>query len=125
MTSEWWTAEAINRAMPFIRYDMGDVGIWRTDPCVCGRSTRTLESVEGRAEDYVVTPEGNRILWFDYVFKDADRVREAQVLQHEPGGIVVRVVRARDYGERYGTLIRDAVRNKVSPRLRVAFEYVE
>lgn len=46
-----------NHAMPFVRYEIGDVGIRRTGPCACGLSTDRIE-VKGRLEDCVATRSG-------------------------------------------------------------------
>jgi phenylacetate-CoA ligase len=116
-----------NPSFPFIRYDTGDIGIW-ADPstaCKCGRQSRVLLSIEGRSDDYVVTPEGNRIMRFDYVFKDATTVRESQVVQVKPGEVVVRIVRRPSYSTRDEDFICREIHNWISPHLGVRFEYVD
>jgi phenylacetate-CoA ligase len=50
-----------NRAMPLIRYQVGDVVVPSTRACKCGRGLPLLERVEGREADYVVTPAGHLI----------------------------------------------------------------
>jgi len=116
-----------NPAFPFIRYDTGDIGIW-ADPasaCPCGRKSRVLLSIEGRIDDYVVTPEGNRIMRFDYIFKDAGSVRESQVVQEKPGEIVVKIVRRPSYSTRDEESISKEIHHWISPRLGVRFQYVD
>jgi phenylacetate-CoA ligase len=112
---------------PFLRYETGDVGLWEPEGfrCACGRESRVLVEVEGRHEDYVVTPEGGRIMRFDYVFKDALNVKEAQVVQESPGAVAVRVVRRNGYGAADERALRDAIGRWISPRLDVEFEYVD
>lgn len=115
-----------NPAFPFIRYDTGDIGIW-ADPaaaCACGRKSPVLLSIEGRVDDYVVTPEGNRIMRFDYIFKDAGNVRESQVVQEQPGEIMVKIVRRPSYNIRDEQSICNEIHNWISPRLGVRFQYV-
>ena len=46
-----------NRAMPLIRYDIGDVGRLLPGPCPCGRGTPVVR-VEGRVQDSLVNPSG-------------------------------------------------------------------
>ena len=53
----------------------------RRSACACGRRSRVLLRIEGRTDDYVITPEGARIMRFDYVFKDALNVKEVQIVQ--------------------------------------------
>jgi phenylacetate-CoA ligase len=112
---------------PLIRYDVGDVGIWedprRSGSCV--RRSAMLIAVEGRSDDYVVTPEGARIMRFDYLFKDTQHIREAQIVQREVGAITVRVVRRNGYSSRDETIVREEVRRWISPTLAVSFEYLD
>jgi phenylacetate-CoA ligase len=114
-------------AFPFIRYDTGDIGIW-ADPakaCPCGRQSRVLTSIEGRNDDYVVTPEGNRIMRFDYIFKDTTNIRESQIVQEKPGEIIVKIVRRPSYTARDEEYITRQVHHWISSRLGVRFEYVD
>jgi len=48
-------------AMPFIRYDIGDVGIASEEGCSCGRGLPLLKNLEGRADDFFITPDGTLI----------------------------------------------------------------
>lgn len=44
-----------NYAMPLIRYENGDSGQWLNEQCPCGRQMPLL-SIEGRTDDYIITP---------------------------------------------------------------------
>src|SRR5262249_25603036 len=50
-----------NRAMPIIRYQVGDVAVWSERVCSCGRTAPLLARVEGRDADYVQTSRGELI----------------------------------------------------------------
>jgi|HubBroStandDraft_1064217.scaffolds.fasta_scaffold00112_38 phenylacetate-CoA ligase len=114
-------------AFPFIRYEVGDTGTWRENgvACRCGRSSRVLLHIEGRIDDYVITPEGLRIMRFDYVFKNALNVKEVQIVQEQLGEIIVRLVRRASYGTKDETEIVRETQRWISPRLAVRFEYVQ
>jgi len=113
-------------AFPFIRYEVGDTAVWQdAEGCLCGRSSRVLLRVEGRTDDYVVTPEGARIARLDYLFKDALNVKEAQIVQERLGEIRILLVRRSAYGTRDELEIRRDIRSWLSPSLEVRFEYVE
>ena len=45
-------------AMPFIRYDLGDVGIASDEKCPCDRGMPLLKGLEGRADDFLVSADG-------------------------------------------------------------------
>jgi phenylacetate-CoA ligase len=73
----------------------------------------------------VITPEGRRIMRFDYIFKDTNNIREAQVVQTQAESIQLRIVRRAGFSMRDETLLRDEIKRRVSPRLKVSFEYVD
>src|SRR6185312_9482746 len=53
--------DLVNRGMPLIRYQVGDVVVPSSRQCKCGRGLPLIERVEGRDADYVVTPAGQLI----------------------------------------------------------------
>jgi phenylacetate-CoA ligase len=115
-----------SHAFPFIRYEVGDTGVWQEagKPCPCGRESKTMLRIDGRKDDYVVTPEGTRIMRFDYVFKDAMNVKEVQIVQEQLGEITVRAVRRTGYGMKDEGDISREIQRWISPALKVRFEYV-
>jgi phenylacetate-CoA ligase len=49
--------DLVNRAMPLIRYDVGDVGRLHNGPCPCGRQTFRME-ILGRGQEILDSPAG-------------------------------------------------------------------
>lgn len=47
-----------NYAMPFIRYEVGDVGIPSEEKCPCGVVFPLMKEIEGRKDSFVVLPDG-------------------------------------------------------------------
>lgn len=115
-----------NHAFPFIRYEVGDVGIWASKDfkCECGRMSPVLKRIEGRVEDYIITPEGKRIMRFDYLFKDTNQIKEAQVIQKKLGSIEINIVRRDGYSSEIENQLLDQVKDWISPNLMVSFNYV-
>lgn len=113
-------------AFPFIRYEVGDTATWgKGEACECGRNSSVLLRIDGRSDDYIVTPEGSRIARLDYLFKDAVNVREAQIIQENLGGIKILLVRRHRYAAKDEAEIRRDVKSWLSPLLEVTFEYVD
>ena len=113
-------------AFPFIRYEVGDTAVWQEGKsCACGRKSAVLQRVEGRTDDYVVTPEGARIARLDYLFKDALNVKEAQIVQERLGEIRLLLVCRDAYGTKDEMEIRRDIKSWLSPSLEVRFEYVK
>ena len=115
-----------NQAFPFIRYEVGDMGVWASDDfeCQCGRKSPVLKRIEGRVEDYVITPEGKRIMRFDYIFKDTDQIKEAQVVQKKHGSIEINIVRREGYSSETENDLSNQVKEWISPNIEVSYNYM-
>ncbi len=110
-----------NLAMPLIRYEIGDTVILPAVDrgCECGRHSRIVREIGGRLEDYVVTPDGGRVMRVDPVFKDTAFIREAQVVQKEVERITILAVTDTPLTEGQIAMIRSKVATWISPRLGV------
>ena len=95
-TDEWERGELLVTALgadavPFLRYRIGDVGTRARRPCPCGRPGESFLWIDGRIEDYVVTPEGRRRAHGPRLQGPA-RVAEAQFVQDTADALTVRLV---------------------------------
>lgn len=117
-----------NQVMPFLRYDTGDIAIIAPEDfkCPCGRESRVIFSVEGRADDFVVTPDGRRVMRFDYLFKNTPEAYEAQVVQYQLGSIVIRaVLAAPDLEKSFEEKVIHNFNDYIAAAMDVKFEYVD
>jgi phenylacetate-CoA ligase len=113
-----------NPAFPLLRYDVGDFVTPGDDTCDCGRPGRVVERLDGRLEDYVITRSGVKLGRLDHIFKDLDRVREAQILQTRAGHMSVRVVRGRGFSDRDDRRLREEIAKRVGDEVEFEVEYV-
>lgn len=89
-----------NLAMPFLRYDTGDIGSLDAEPCACGRGLVRIRELQGRSRDLIRTPDGRFV--HGVAFNDlmleypaVDRYQAVQddartlkvVVAGDPGGI--------------------------------------
>jgi len=83
-----------NRALPLIRYDLGDVGALSHRPCSCGVNMPVLEKVLGRSSDFILAPSGRLIHgeYFTHVFYGRRTIKQFQFVQESRTRYVVRVV---------------------------------
>lgn len=114
-----------NPAMPFVRYDTGDLATIADSSCACGRPGRVVRAVDGREEDYVLLPNGARVGRLDHVFKDLVRVREAQIVQRADGALCVRVVPRPGYSAADEAQLLAELRKRVGEQIAVAIQIVE
>lgn len=76
----------INRAMPLIRYRVGDRAAWSDeDRCPCGRSMPMVQQIDGRREDYLYSAERGWIGRMDPALKGVEGLLECQFIQEETG----------------------------------------
>jgi len=112
-------------ATPLIRYKIGDVGTRSKHPCSCGRPGDVFLDVDGRIEDYVVTPDGRFIGRLDHIFKEQTDIAEAQILQEDASGIEVRVIRQPSWtGDSEAALLRE-IRSRLGDEIRVELNFVD
>jgi phenylacetate-CoA ligase len=109
-----------NDATPFIRYRIGDVGTRSRHPCPCGRPGDVFLDVDGRIEDYVVTPDGRWIGSLDHIFKEQLDVAEAQILQETPDAIEVLVVPRPSFDARAERALEKEIRSRLGEVTRSA-----
>ncbi len=88
-----------NFAMPFIRYNLHDIGSYSEKQCSCGRTFPLMNQIKGRTNDYMITPDGKRLSYFNIANFDklAPNVREYQIVQEDINYFNVFVVPGIEY----------------------------
>jgi phenylacetate-CoA ligase len=120
--------DLVNRAMPMIRYQVGDMGVLSDRQCPCGRGLPLLERIEGRIADYVVTPRGELISGISLTENFAVMVpglAQLQIVQEEVDRFVFRIVRGPDFGQGSLDTIGRLVVERFGPEVRYECEYVD
>jgi phenylacetate-coenzyme A ligase PaaK-like adenylate-forming protein len=94
-TEGWVVVTAfMERAMPLLRYGLGDAGVIEPGRCPCGRRFRTMRLTRGRVNDRVVLPDGTA-LYSDTFLELAEThpgVAECYVRQDRDGLVRIYVV---------------------------------
>jgi len=84
-----------NYTMPLIRFKTDDWATLAIQKCPCGRVFPLLDSIDGRQEDQVATPDG-RFLDVSFAYSAFDGIQhklcESQIYQEASGRIVLRIV---------------------------------
>lgn len=83
-----------NRAMPLIRYEVGDAGVLTDVPCGCGLNTPLLKQIIGRSSDFITSPSGRLIHgeYFTHVFYGHRSVRQFLFVQETRTRFIVKIV---------------------------------
>ncbi len=116
-----------NYAFPLIRYDVGDL-VELEDPekrCPCRRMGRLVRAIDGRKEDYILTPDGRRIGRLDHIFKDMVNIKECQIFQERVERVVFRVVRGKEYTGKNEKMLLHEARTRIGNQIVIDIDYVE
>ena len=117
-----------NRAMPLLRYQVGDVAVLAGRQCSCGRGLPLLERLEGREADYVVTPSGELISGISLTENFALHVpglAQLQVIQEAVDHFRFRIVRGPDFGASSVRRIACLVQERFGPSVEYECEFVD
>ena len=114
-----------NDATPLLRYRVGDVGTRAKTPCPCGRPGDVFLDVDGRIEDYVMTPDGRLVGRLDHIFKEQLDVAEAQIVQETRDAVEVRVVRRPSWSAASERSLMKEIRSRLGDAIRVELAYLD
>jgi phenylacetate-CoA ligase len=92
--------DLFNRAMPFIRYQVEDVGVPSDRKCGCGRGLPLMEQVTGRVADFLVRADGTRVAGISLIENTLTKIAgidQMQIIQESLAQMTLRVVPGRDY----------------------------
>lgn len=81
-----------NYAMPFIRYEIGDMASMSTrQACQCGKHFPLLSNIEGRKLDVIRTPDGRTVPgeFFPHLMKDIQGIVRFQVVQEKIDELII------------------------------------
>jgi phenylacetate-CoA ligase len=120
--------DLVNRAMPLLRYQVGDVGALSERRCGCGRGLPLLDRLEGREADYVVTPGGQLVSGIsltDHFATLVPGVAQLQIIQETISHFRFRIVRDGDFGPTSLQRIQELVSERFGAAVEHECEYVE
>lgn len=123
------TTGLFNYAMPLIRYRIGDVVIPSPsgERCPCGRELPLVNSIEGRTDDMIVTPEGRYIspASLSLVFQSARNIKEAQIIQFSFHKVAVRLVKKEAFDRSDHDFIIRELRSRLGNNISISIEFVK
>jgi len=116
-----------NLSFPFIRYEIGDVGVL-AEPrqCSCGVTLPKLKSIEGRITDIVVLKDRQIItLNFNNLMSDVEGIDQYQVVQQTMDNVVVKIVKNKVFTSVSEERLRSGLTQLLGNDVHVKVEYVE
>jgi phenylacetate-CoA ligase len=113
-----------NKAHPFIRYKIGDIGILNKP---LGNGRQTLEKLTGRTNVFATLPSGKKVpaLSFYYVTKsiieDRGNIKEMKVTQTAINQFTIRYVAIHELDQQQKSSILKAIDQYLEPNLEINF----
>ncbi|MGD8457108.1 MAG: hypothetical protein PVF83_12045 [Anaerolineales bacterium] len=124
-TGELVVTSLINKAMPMIRYQVGDMGVKTTGACKCGRTSPIFKEITGRTVDYIITPDGRHLRSFASLFFSTYNIREAQAIQEEIDRITIKIVPRPGYSEGDEKVFLDKARKFLGDEMHIELKIVD
>jgi phenylacetate-CoA ligase len=120
--------DLFNYDMPFIRYQIGDMGVMRDAPCQCGSPLPLMELLAGRETDVFVTPDGSfvpGVSLCDRIIEDCEGIEQLQFIQNEIDALQVKIVKGPGYSDKDIAQLDSRLDNYFHGRLRIEKIFVD
>jgi phenylacetate-CoA ligase len=117
-----------NLAMPFIRYEIGDMAIPTEELCECGRKLKLLKKVTGRITEQVYSPSGRHISihYLTLLFEEASQyVRYFQGILKKKDLFILNIVPTEKLTDEIAEKLRMQIQEHTGDDLKVEFNYVD
>ncbi len=114
-------------AMPFIRYEIGDVGVWNDLPCPCGRGLPLMKVMEGRFVDFILLKNGTRISPFEFTcaVEDVPGIGRYQIVQEEVERLVIRLEKTQSFTPEAFSTISRKLQPLLGDGVKIEFEVLD
>ena len=118
----------LNRAMPLIRYELGDMITPLVDQeCACGRTLPLMSPVVTKADDSLITPSGRVISpsTLTWAFKDLIGINKSQIRQRDDTSIEVLLQTGPSQFERSRAVLETRLRQMTFGEFALSFRRLD
>ena len=124
--------ELFNDNMPLVNYQFGDKSVLSAEKCVCGRGLRIIDHIEGRENEYIIKPNGQKLSQyvFYYIFGDLKDVGFKNAIikykvYQEHNEFKILIQPGLDYSDKVGQFIIDKMHKKIGIDISIEIKLVE
>ncbi|GGB07324.1 capsular polysaccharide biosynthesis protein CapK [Brucella endophytica] len=123
-TSYW------NAAQPLVRFRTGDLarlprGLSPDELDAVTLGLLPFQGIEGRRTDYVLSPDGRRLIGMNHIPRGVPGIAQMQIIQKSLAEIEIHVVPLKDFGEGSTSAILANARQKIPSSIDVVIKTVE
>ena len=119
-----------NRVFPFIRYQIGDFVVRKTEqkPCPCGRSLPKIQGIQGRLTDFLRTRDGRYISgpWLGLAINlrsQAQGIMKTQFVQKSFENITLRIVKGNNFDDKSIKALTAELNRILGDSIQIDFEF--
>jgi phenylacetate-CoA ligase len=119
-----------NYAMPFIRYEIGDLGRLSDKKCTCGRNLPLLKEISGRIRDIIINKDGKYIngAFFSMLFYDkkgmTKGIKQYQFIQKTMDHSILKLVKDEDFSQKELNKIIQKIQEQCGD-MKIDIEFVD
>lgn len=116
-----------NFLFPIIRYKTGDLGVYTSEKCPCGRNFFLLKKIEGRDQDFIVTKDGSliSIAAINIHLEVLNNIKQFQFYQEKVGIVTIKLIKKNTYTEKDSKQIKEHLHKKLGVDTELIIEFVD
>lgn len=113
--------------MPLIRYAVDDICVPSDRICPCGRNLPMMERIQGRANDFIVLPDGQIVAscFLVITMQAFHDIAQYRVVQVEKDRLTVQIVKGKNFGDGNESKLKSEIGKAVHGKIGVEVEVVE
>jgi len=116
-----------NAAQPLVRYNTGDIAVAldAQNAVEVALGTKPFARIEGRESDYLIAPDGSRLIGMNHIPRSIDGLLQMQLRQTDPDRVLVLAVAERFGDEPLKAAIAAKVAQRLPETMRVEIRFCE
>ena len=111
-------------SMPLIRYKTSDFVILSNQECDCGLNFREVDSIVGRKDDYIVTPEGKYLFLAEGAISYGTNIIKSQYIQDALDHLLVKLIVDKKFQYQETEEITKGLRKRIGKSMKIDYEIV-
>ena len=119
--------DLFNYSMPFIRYQVGDIGVPSDRTCPCGRGMPLIGKLRGRTSDILKFRDGTVVtgVALTTILEYCSAIRQYQIVQLDMDNLLVRIVKGKEYTEQDSKNLLMNIKQQIGQDINVDIQFVE
>jgi phenylacetate-CoA ligase len=118
----------VNHVFPFIRYKLGDLGVYTNQQCPCGCHYPLLKKIEGRTQEIALSKTHQPFSLtglYDFVAKSTQHIKECQFYQDTAGTLILNIVKTHEFTDKDHHTIQKNFQNLFGDRMDLTIQFVD